>query len=533
MGLDRLNRRDVLKGIAGGVGASALGAQPRPAVAQTVRIRPNLANAPATLIASFRKGVAAMQARPVSNPRSWQYWANVHGTPGPQNAAGTWKQCQHGSFFFLPWHRMYLFYFEKVLRAASGDPNFTLPYWRWTSQRAMPLPFRSPANATNKLFVASPNRGTGINAGGLLPSTDVSVSPAFSFTNFTAPTGDLSFGGRTVSGFVHFGAQHGQFEASPHDVIHDDIGDGGWMSDPDQAARDPVFYVHHCNIDRLWKHWLALGGGRVNPTGNAAWMNQTFRFFDHDANAVVDVPVRNFLDTTTQLHYRYDDDPVPAAAIAAAPGPAPAAIAAAAPEHGDQPAAATSPAAESASPAPEAEPLASSSQVIRLGQERVSAPLAVAPEQSDRLRNLIPGVGGTAPAGPSATPQAARSGRIILRLSGIDFDRPPGKPYQVYVNLPEGQDPDPHSIYFAGVLGFFGLSAAQHDPGHSGGQQPGGVRLFDITDLVARQTAAGVWTGDQPSVTFVLSGVPEPGGTLRANPQANARIGKVEILRQQ
>jgi len=179
MGLDRLNRRDVLKGIAGGVGASALGAQPGPAVAQTVRIRQNLANASATLIASFRKGVAAMQARPVSNPRSWQYWANVHGTPGPQNAAGTWKQCQHGSFFFLPWHRMYLFYFEKVLRAASGDPNFTLPYWRWTSQRAMPLPFRSPANATNKLFVASPNRGTGINAGGLLPSTDVSVSTAF------------------------------------------------------------------------------------------------------------------------------------------------------------------------------------------------------------------------------------------------------------------------------------------------------------------------------------------------------------------
>ena len=69
MGLDRLNRRDVLKGLAGGVGASALGAQPGPAVAQTVRIRQNLANASATLIASFRKGVAAMQARPVSNPR--------------------------------------------------------------------------------------------------------------------------------------------------------------------------------------------------------------------------------------------------------------------------------------------------------------------------------------------------------------------------------------------------------------------------------------------------------------------------------
>ena len=241
------------------------------------------------------------------------------------------------------------------------------------------------------------------------------------------------------------------------------------MSDPDQAARDPVFYMHHCNhhcnIDRLWKRWLALGGGRVNPTGNAAWINQTFRFFDHDANAVVDVPVRNFwipprssITVTMTIPCRPGD--------AAAPGPAPAAIAAAAPEHGGQPPAATSPAAESASPAPEAEPLAPRRRSSALGRSACPHRWWWQPGEPIGCGTSIPGVSGAAPAGPSATPQAARSGRIILRLSGIDFDRKPGKPYQVYVNLPEGQDPDPHSIYFAGVLGFFGLSAAQHDPGH-------------------------------------------------------------------
>ena len=526
MGLDRLNRRDVLKAIA--LGAGALGTvAPGPAAAQAVRVRRNLATAPATLITSLRRGVAAMQVRPASNPRSWRYWANVHGTSAAQNAAGTWKQCQHGSFFFLPWHRMYLFYFEKVLRAASGDPNFALPYWNWTANRAMPLPFRSPATAANKLYVASPNRGAGINAGGFLPSTDVSFAAAFSFANFTAPSAGLSFGGRTVMGFVHFGAIHGQFEASPHDVIHDDIGAGGWMSDPDQAARDPIFYMHHCNIDRLWKRWLALGGGRANPTGNATWMNQTFRFFDHDANAVVNVPVRNFLDTVAQLHYRYDDDPAPAVAVAAAPAPesAPAAMAAA---PGGGP-----PAGESAPAVPNPEPLATSPQRVRLGQPRVSVPLAPAgPQASERLRELAPRVGAApmmaapAPGGP----QGAGGSRIILRLSGIQFDRPPGTPYQVYVNLPEGEDPDPHSIYFAGMLGFFGLGAAQHDTGP--GNERGGVRQFDITDLVARQMAAGVWTGDRPTVTLVVGGVPEPGGQLKTNPQANARIGKIEILRQ-
>ena len=151
MSSHRINRRDILKGLATGAGAGALTfpAAP-PALAQTVRTRRNLATAPATLITRLRAAVTAMQALPASNPRSWQYWANVHGTTGPQNAAGTWKQCQHGSFFFLPWHRMYLFYFEKVLRAASGDPTFALPYWNWTANRAMPLPFvRRPIPATS------------------------------------------------------------------------------------------------------------------------------------------------------------------------------------------------------------------------------------------------------------------------------------------------------------------------------------------------------------------------------------------------
>jgi Common central domain of tyrosinase len=126
---ESFNRRDLLKGAATGVGVAAFSAGAvRTAFAQTVRVRQNVVGAPATLITSFRKGVATMQARAVTDPRSWLYWANVHGTPGSQNSAGTWKQCQHASFFFLPWHRMCLFYFEKVLRAASGDTNFALPY---------------------------------------------------------------------------------------------------------------------------------------------------------------------------------------------------------------------------------------------------------------------------------------------------------------------------------------------------------------------------------------------------------------------
>jgi tyrosinase len=35
------------------------------------------------------------------------------------------------------------------------------------------------------------------------------------------------------------------------------------MSDPGIAALDPIFYLHHCNIDRMWAVWN--GGGKANP----------------------------------------------------------------------------------------------------------------------------------------------------------------------------------------------------------------------------------------------------------------------------
>ena len=48
-------------------------------------------------------------------------------------------------------------------------------------------------------------------------------------------------------------------ESNPHNQVHVDVGgdspDGriwGLMSDPGLAALDPIFYMHHSNIDRMW-----------------------------------------------------------------------------------------------------------------------------------------------------------------------------------------------------------------------------------------------------------------------------------------
>src|SRR5437899_3777698 len=103
-------------------------------------------------IAALRRGFQVMQSRQPSDHTSLIYQANMHGTVDRPLLAD-WETCQHGSFFFLSWHRMYLYYLERILRAASGDPYLSLPYWNYSdgadpNARALPLPFRQPQNAT-------------------------------------------------------------------------------------------------------------------------------------------------------------------------------------------------------------------------------------------------------------------------------------------------------------------------------------------------------------------------------------------------
>ena len=113
---------------------------------------------------------------------------------------------------------MYIYHFERILRAASGDPEFALPYWNYSvpAQRALPSIFREPADVSNPLFV--PQRRTrdpNINGGESVPAAITDVSNAFSFTNFASPTGSgLSFGGQIVPAPRHFSSPHGRLKCN-------------------------------------------------------------------------------------------------------------------------------------------------------------------------------------------------------------------------------------------------------------------------------------------------------------------------------
>ncbi|KAJ6966310.1 hypothetical protein NC652_004007 [Populus alba x Populus x berolinensis] len=71
------------------------------------------------------------------------------------------------------------------------------------------------------------------------------------------------------------------------------------------AARDPIFFAHHGNIDRLWEVWKKLPGGKRENFTDPDWLDAAFLFYDENAN-LVRVKIRDCLDTR-KLRYGFQD----------------------------------------------------------------------------------------------------------------------------------------------------------------------------------------------------------------------------------
>lgn len=72
----------------------------------------------------------------------------------------------------------------------------------------------------------------------------------------------------------------GYLEAQPPLLPLDDMGNFG------RAAWDPMFYVHHGNIDRLWNMWTKLPGGTRTFPSDCDFNISQFTYYDEDANLV-------------------------------------------------------------------------------------------------------------------------------------------------------------------------------------------------------------------------------------------------------
>lgn len=105
------------------------------------------------------------------------------------------------------------------------------------------------------------------------------------------------------------GAGRGSLELVPHNTVHTWTGDPRRNNDEDMgafysAARDPIFYAHHANIDRLWSVWKTLGR-KHKDFSDSDWLDSDFLFYDEEAR-LVRVKVRDCLDME-RLRYRYQE----------------------------------------------------------------------------------------------------------------------------------------------------------------------------------------------------------------------------------
>jgi tyrosinase len=169
----------------------------------------------------------------------------------------------HGAPGFLPWHRAYLLDLERELQAI--DPSVALPYWRFdqAAPQIFTLDFLGASDALGTVQFSATNPLQFWKTDGV---QGINRRPFFS-------TGSAPPGLRTEAQTLALGTQYAAFrtlEGNPHGTAHTSF--GGSISSIPTAAKDPLFFLLHCNVDRLWAKWQRQNG-RFNPALAASFDN--------------------------------------------------------------------------------------------------------------------------------------------------------------------------------------------------------------------------------------------------------------------
>lgn len=167
----------------------------------------------------------------------------------------------HGAPGFLPWHRAYILDLERELQAI--DPTVALPYWRFdqAAPNIFVLDFLGVSNALGTVQFSSTNPLQFWKTDGVQGITRRPFFP----TN-TAPSGLRSEAQTLALGTLYSAFRN--MEGNPHGSAHTSF--GGSISSIPTAAKDPLFFLLHCNVDRLWAKWQRLNG-RFDPALAASY----------------------------------------------------------------------------------------------------------------------------------------------------------------------------------------------------------------------------------------------------------------------
>ncbi len=259
---------------------------------------------------------------------------------------------------FLPWHRYLLLRLEADLREVSGNPDLALPYWDWADCRTTDTEgvnecleiFResslgSPGSCDSKDTVtgylvdqgfsvnvyASSNRGESAYSSTTLVCTEKALernvgctfmnggqppSAADEAAIFARPLYDVppydSCGSDENVSLRQYVEGYTTSDINPacvlggcqmHGLGHFFV--GGDMA-ATSAPNDPIFFMHHANVDRMWANWQdrnltapKTSADYGNPGYPAAWRGALFNFHQVRADEMFDF---------RSLGYRYDSN---------------------------------------------------------------------------------------------------------------------------------------------------------------------------------------------------------------------------------
>ena len=378
----------------------------------------------------------------------------------------SWDNCTHADnqaeqssvVHFLPWHRLFIYHFEKIVRDLSGNPDFSLPYWGYIGlfdnelpdQKllTMPVELREPSNTSeNSLYETA--RLSSLQAG-------QPIEEGFANQYLL----DAVEGLRRQNVYIDFDSE---IDQAPHGLMHVYIGgatnnetffnpiynrddENGLMTNVPSAGFDPVFWLHHSNIDRLWAQWTKETGVLVTEQ-ELAKVSWPYQFFEPDGT-IKGYTMPEVSEIIYNLDYNFDD------------------VAILSPETYLAPSRISS-------------NITAQTTKTLLGVQQVQETVGtdrILTETVPLRTNLVRPLESLRSINREAVP--ATQPNYTLEVKVAYTGRPTGI-YEVYLNLPNEEAMSDIDTYFAGVMSFFVLDSNRSRTK---------TFQFDITDELLQQT---------------------------------------------
>nr|AFJ79642.1 chloroplast polyphenol oxidase [Solanum melongena] len=298
-----------------------------------LRIRQPAHAADEEYIAKYNLAISRMKHLDTTeplNPIGFKQQANIHCAycNGAYKIGDKVLQV-HNSWLFFPFHRWYLYFYERILGSIIDDPTFALPYWNWDHPKGMRMPAMFDREGTalyDQVRNQSHRNGRVMDLGSFGDEVQTTELQLMS-NNLTlmyrqwyyAPCprmflARLTFLGITLKpqeplkSSLTVLSTFGLVQCQVQPCLNGRTSHGENMGHFYSAGLDPVFFCHHSNVDRMWSEWKAIGGKR-RDISHKDWLNSEFFFYDENGDPFR-VKVRDCLDTK-KMGYDYAPMPTP------------------------------------------------------------------------------------------------------------------------------------------------------------------------------------------------------------------------------